>query len=192
MRSLIAAVMLCGGVATFGLAQVKTIPTLHPSPLEAFALHPTASVIWSEQVGHIDSVEARATITVIVVEDTSRVPNRMRGVRIELLTGSAHDQVYLEEARLEAVKNALDEIASGIGRCRADPDANAPIEYSGAAEFWRPNEHIHTLSAAYYIAPDSCGLSLSAKKGEEFRFPDRSPATLAAALGQAIAILAKQ
>ena len=187
MRSVVIAVMLCGLICNLGLAQVPT-RGLQPTPLEAFARQPTAHVTWSEQVGRIESTEACAVITVLVIEDSVHPPHRMRGVRIDLENKAARDQIYLDETKLAAVKNAVDEIASGIQEYRSDQD-RTPFRYYGAAEFWRPNENVHTLNVAYYIAPDSSGLSLSAKKTQQFRFPDHSPAELAEAIGRAMAKL---
>lgn len=188
MRSVVLAVTLCGLICNLGFAQVKPTSSLQPTPLEAFAGRPTAHVTWSEQVGRIESTDVRAVITAVVIEDPANSPHRMRGVRIDLENAAASDQLYLEESKLAAVKSALDEIASGIKEHRKDQDPT-PYRYYGAAEFWRPNELVHTLNAAYYIAPDSSGLSLSARKKQEFKFPDHSPAELAEAIGRAIATL---
>jgi len=45
---------------------------------------------------------------------------------------------------------------------------------------------------AYYIAPDSSGLALSAYKAQGFRFPGHRPSELAAAIGRAIEELTRR
>ena len=185
MRSAAAVAALCGFLLTVGLAQVKPTPSLQPTRLEAFAGQPTAQVTWSKGVGHIVSDEARVIVTALIIEDAVQPPHRMCGIRIDLANQNASDQVYLEETRLEAVKRALEQIESEIESFRKEPQSS-PYNYLGAAEFWHPQLRVHTLNAAYYIAPDSSGLSLSAYKGQQFRFPDHGPSELAKAIGQAM------
>jgi hypothetical protein len=185
MRSAAAVAALCGFLLNIGLAQVKPTPSLQPTPLEVFAARPTAQIKWSEAVGHIDSGETRVIVTALIIENSVEPPHRMRGIRIDLANQNARDQVYVEEGKLEALKNALHEIESGIESFRKEPESS-PYRYLGAAEFWHPNVMVHTLNAAYYIAPHSSGLSLSAYKGHEFRFPDHRPSELAKAISQAM------
>jgi hypothetical protein len=109
----------------------------------------------------------------------------MRGIRIELVNQMARDQVYIEDTELEAVKKALDKIASEIEHFRSEP-RSSPLMYLGACELRQPYPTVHTLDAAYYIASDSSGLSLSAFKEQEFRFPGYSPSRLAAVIGRAM------
>ena len=178
MKVVISVAALCCLLLNIGLAQVKPTPSLQPTRLEAFAGHATAQVTWSKEVGQIESGEARVTITALMIKDAVHTPQRMCGIRLDLANRKASDQVYLEAAKLEAVRKALEEIESGIGTFRKEP-AGSPYRYLGAAEFWHPHLKVHTLNAAYYIAPDSSGLSLSAYKDEGFKFPDHRPSELA-------------
>jgi len=174
---------LFGLFFNIGLAQVNPTPSLQPTPLEAFAGQPSAQVTWSKEVGRIESAEARVVVTALVVEDAVQPPHRMRGIRIELTNQNATDQVYLDEAKLEAMKKALEEIESGIEGFRNER-GDGPLRYLGACELRQSRPTVHTLSAAYYIAPDSSGLSLSAFKGQQFRFPNHRPSELAEAIGR--------
>lgn len=191
MRSVATLIALCGFLLNIGFAQVRPTHYLQPTKLEAFAGRPTARVTWSKEVGRIDSNEARVVVTALIIEDTVQPPHRMRGIRIDLANQSAKDQVYLEESTLELVKRALGEIESGIESFRKEP-ASAPYRYRGACELWQPRPTVHTLSAAYYIAPDSSGLSLTAFKGQEFRFPDHKPSELTEAISRAMNDLKQQ
>jgi hypothetical protein len=184
MRLAATAAAICGLLLNIGLAQVRPTPSLQPTRLEAFAAQSTAKVTWSREVGQIESDEARVIVTALIIEDALHTPNRMCGVRIDLSNRNARDQVYLEETKLEVVRKALEEIENGIERYRQEP-ADSPYGYFGAAEFWHPHLKVHTLDAAYYIAPDSSGLSLSAYKGQGFRFPDHRPLELAKVIGMA-------
>ena len=184
MRSAAIAVTLCGFLLNVGFAQVKPT-TLQPTRLEAFAGRPTAKVTWFSEVGKIVSEEASVTVTALMIKDAGQPSNQMCGIRIDLENPNARDQVYLEQAKLDAVRKALEEIESGIENFRKEP-ADTPLRYRGAAEFWHPHLKVHTLSAAYYIAPNSSGLSLSAYKGQEFRFRNHRPSGLANAIGKAM------
>lgn len=176
---------LCGLFFNIGLAQLNPTASLQPTPLEAFAGQPTARVTWSKEVGRIKSAEARVVVTALVVEDAVQPPHRMSGIRIGLTNQNATDQVYLDEPKLEELKKALEEIERGIKDFRNER-GDAPLRYLGSCELRQPRPTLHTLSAAYYIAPNSSGLSLSAFKGQEFRFPNRSPSQLAEAIGRAM------
>lgn len=168
-----------------GAVQVATT-ALQPTKLEAFARRPTAQLKWSKEVGRIDEGKTHAVVTALIIEDATQSPYRMRGIRIDLNNENAIDQVYLDVTALVAVRNALVEIESGVESFRKEI-SSTPNRYHGAAEFWRPYQRIHTLNAAYYIRPDSSGLSLSAyEDDQEFRFPGHRPLELANLISQAI------
>jgi hypothetical protein len=98
---------------------------LLPSPLEAFAARSTATVFWSKMIGRLEGPESRATVTALIVEDATATPSVMRGLRIDLahigappscdwnyvawriMCKRANAAVYVEEGRLEEVRNSL-------------------------------------------------------------------------------------
>ena len=164
---------------------------LEPTKFELFAKRSSAKVKWSKKIGTIDEGDSHALITALDVEDSAQSPYTMRGIRIDLSNQTTKDEIYLDESHLEGVKNALLEIESGVDAFRKEPSPT-PIRYWGAAEFWRPYERIHTLNAAYFIRPESSGLSLSAHKAEEFRFPNHRPRELADLFIRAIQALKHQ
>jgi hypothetical protein len=152
---------------------------LPKSPLEAFATRSTAKVIWSKMIGQFESQEARATITALIVEDTTREPRIMRGLRMDLahigatpscdhkvaawaiMCKRVNAAIYVEEGRLERVRN-------GIKR--------------GAAEL-RPMEFISQYSMSCQ-GRVSTGLIVSG-----YQFSDRQPSELAELFTRAIAEL---
>jgi hypothetical protein len=167
-----------------------SLPGAGVASLEAFAHQPTTHVTWSIQVGSLDSREAHAVITVLVLEDTAQPPDRMRGIRINFSSPESTDEVYLGEETLGVYKSALDEINRTIpGSRNGARDNLAPGGTScfGACVFRSDKpSRVHTLSAAYCFAPDYEGLSLSTFKQAGFRFPDQDPSRLSAAIGLAI------
>jgi len=92
LLSLVVWMCLFGSIAS-GQNQAQS---LQPTPLEAFAELPATHVAWSKEVGRIESGEAHAVITALVLEDTAQPPDRMRGIRIELSSRDSKDQFSLE------------------------------------------------------------------------------------------------
>ena len=170
---------ICCLLLYVGIAQGSQTYSLEPTPLEAFAGRPTAVVTWSKAIGSLESQESRATITALIVEDKTSKPSVMRGIRVELahigptpscdwkytawkiMCQRANAEVYIEEARLERVRN-------GIRR--------------GAAEL-RPMEFISRYGTT---APGqaSTGLILCG-----YQFSDRQPSDLAVLFTRAMAEL---
>jgi hypothetical protein len=127
-------------------------PSLQPTPLEAFAQLPATSVAWSHEVALIESSEARAVVTALILEDTAQPPDRMRGVRIDLLSADSKDEVYLGEETLGVYKNALDEIAMEAMRQRNEGTTRDNLtpkgtSYVGAGVFWYADKvpRVHAL-----------------------------------------------
>jgi hypothetical protein len=156
---------------------------LAPSPLEAFAARPTANVLWSITLGRLDSRDALATFTLVSIEDPATAKG-MRGLRIDLahvgdtpacdwkyeawqiMCERKNAAVYVEEDRLEQVRNAL---------------------AKGAAEL-RPHEYISEYRSGVSGRSAATGLIICG-----YDFADRRPAELAAIFTQAIAqLLLKQ
>jgi hypothetical protein len=190
MKSIASAIAFCGLFLKIALAQLNPPLFLQPTPLEAFAHQPTTHATWSKQVGSLDSREAHAVVTALVLEDTAKPPDRMRGIRIDLSTPDSSDEVYLGEETLGVYKGALDEISRTIpGFRNSTGDGLAPggTSYLGACVFRSDKPPgIHNLSAAYYFAPDSEGLSLSTFRRAGFRFPGQDPSGLSAAIALAM------
>ena len=152
---------------------------LAPSPLEAFAARSTANVLWSITLGRLDSRDALATFTLVSIEDPAAA-KVMRGLRIDLahvggppacdwkyeawqiMCQRKNAAVYVEEDRLEQVRNAI---------------------AKGAAEL-RPSEYISEFRSGGSGRSASTGLIICG-----YQFADRQPAEVAAIFTQAIAQL---
>ena len=187
MKLFATSVVVLGCLLSVAIAQTP----LEPTRMEAFATRRSSHVTWSREIGRIAERETQATVTAVILEDSAAVGTRIRGIRIDLSNEKSRDQIYLDEQRLGPIRNALLEIERGVESYRKEQDPT-PIRYYGAAEFWRPNEHVHTLNAAYFIRPGSQGLSVSAYKPEEFRFPGHRPIELADLISRAIQVLNQQ
>ncbi|HEV8715430.1 MAG TPA: hypothetical protein VGX03_21700 [Candidatus Binatia bacterium] len=187
---LVSLVLVC--LALFALSGVAPVASqgdqqqgvepkeLLPSPLEAFAARSTATVVWSKLIGRLDSQEARATITALIIEDTISTPTVMRGLRIDLehtvanpscdwkyvawaiMCKRANAAVYVEEGRLEEVRNRLER---------------------GAAEL-RPWEFISQYESSVGSVQVSSGLIICG-----YQFAHRRRSELAALFTRAIAEL---
>src|SRR5579872_1620719 len=117
-----------------------------PSPMEAFASQTEVRTTWSSEVANLGKDATKVVLTAVVLESAN---SKMRGLKIELSIGSAHDTIYLDEEATERTRSALIQIA---GDTRLGLARNACM---GAKEFWPlydwPWNKYHELNA------DVCG-----------------------------------
>jgi hypothetical protein len=183
-------IVLLGTLPVAGQAQAVAESAAQPTPLEAFAKQKASRVAWSGEVGRIDSRDAHAVITALVVEDSAQPPDRLRGVRIDLSDQDGRDQVYLGEETLPAFKRAFDEISQSAAHgCASDSGAVCPPNlFVGAALFWYADRvpSVHTLTAAHYFQQGSTGLVLQTIGMGRFWFPDQDASRLSAAVVRAM------
>jgi len=174
-----------------GQAQAVAAAAAQPTPLEAFAKQTASLVAWSGEAGRIDSREAHAVITALVVEDSAQPPDRLRGVRIDLADQDGKDQVYLGEETLPAFKKAFDEIGQSAARgCSWNSGEGIcpPTLIVGAALFWYGDAvpSVHTLTAGHYFRRGSTGLLLSTIGVGRFWFPDQDASQVSAAFARVV------
>ena len=179
MRSAAVVAVTCCLLSNIGVAQVNSTPSLEPTPLEALAGRPTAHVTWSKVIGSLESQESRATVTALVVEDKMSEPSVMRGIRIDLahigpspscdwkywawriMCQRANAAVYIEEGRLERVRNGVQRGAAEL----------RPMEFISKYSMTAPGQETNGLIV--------CG----------YKFSERQPAELAELFTSAIAKL---
>lgn len=143
---------------------------------ERFASKPTAKITWSKEVGRIDTDQAHAVITAIVVEDATQTPGKMRGVRIDLSDGDLKDRLYTSEEYLDRLISALDEISMGapffLARVRSSNSCH------GSGTFWlQPG---HAFNASQCVFGNWSGLSVN----NSFRFTGLDPSPFASAIAR--------
>ncbi len=127
--------------------QQMRIPTddLPQSSLEAFASRPTTEVAWSKVIGNLESEKARATITALILRDTTSTPSVMRGVRVDLAHTVANPScswkyvawslmckrtnaaIFIEDGQLEGVSRSI-----GRRRAAAPLRSNLPLQVGGS------------------------------------------------------------
>src|SRR5438309_3528567 len=78
MKSIASAFAFCFLFLSVGVAQVSPVPSLQPTPLEAFAHQPATHVAWSKQVGSLDSSEAHALALLLIVSSHAATTNTSR------------------------------------------------------------------------------------------------------------------
>jgi hypothetical protein len=162
-----------------GYSQVNQPTASQLEALEKFAKNPTARVTWSKEVGRIDTGQAKAVVTVLVVEDLAQTPHQMRGVIISLMDQHVEDEVYVGEEFLERLIKALNDIrffstSSGSSRC------------SGSDAFlsaFREGAHVFHASQCS-MADGWAGLSVATGR-ETFRFTSQNPAAFARTIARA-------
>ncbi len=182
MRLAVTVSVLCCILSSPALAQLTPAP--EPSQLEVWAGQPGSRITKSEEVGRIDSTDAQAVITAVVIERRYNTPSRVRGVRIDLRNASSTDRIYVEESELVYLKHELDSMDCGIAAMRNQSEPAYRVR--GIARC-RPSQSIpQAYCPGYYITPESEGLSLSTFGGHNFRFPSKRPSALADAIGRAM------
>ncbi|MCZ6503889.1 MAG: hypothetical protein O6945_15425 [Gammaproteobacteria bacterium] len=163
-------------------AQASAAP--EPTELEVWALQQGSRVIWSEEVGRIESTDAQAVITAVVVEKSQNIPGRVRGVRVDLKNETSTDQIYVEEKELVYLKRDLTRMDCSIARMRNESGATYRVQ---GIERCRPSQPIpQAYCPGYYIGPEFEGLSLSTFAGHNYRFPSKRPSVMADAIGRAM------
>lgn len=181
-------IALLGLVLNIGFSQVRPETVSRLEALERFSKSPTARVTWSKEVGRINSSEAQAVVTALIVEDSAQTPRQMRGVRLDLTSGGSKDQVYADEDLLTRVKKALDEVTNVMGLFFGDMSRGWPSGNSscyGSCEFLQEfREGAHILHASQCVGDRFSGLAVSTGK-MGFHFPNQDPSAFAAAIGRA-------
>ena len=173
-----------GLLLNIGVAQVNAPTASQLVEMELFSTRPSAHVTWSKEVERINSDQAKAVITALIVEDGGQTPRQMRGIRIDLASQDIKDQVYVSEAFLERLINALDEISAGMGSFLSRPGGSSRC-FGSAAFLSAFREGAHVFHASQCSMRDGWfGLSVSTGAAA-FRFSGLDPAPFASAIARA-------
>jgi len=160
--------------AGFGQSNHPTISQIEA--MENFAERPTSKVIWSKKVGRIDSDQAHAVITAMILQDATQSPQQVRGLRIDLTEGNQEDHVYTSEEHLGRLIQALDEISEGWPRYVKRIQGQGCF---GSGVFWQ--QEGHAFSASQCVLNRWEGLSVGTGAGS-FRFTGVSSSLFAGAI----------
>ncbi len=95
-------------------AQVNSLPAAKPSPLPTLARQANARVIWSKEVGRLESGQAHAIATALMVEDSTQPSKRARGIRIDLSWPAGERAIYIDEALLQPQQKIFDNLTRDI------------------------------------------------------------------------------
>ena len=180
----VAGAVVCGSISDTATAQVDSSAVPEPTVFEKIAKQRGTKVISSEEVGRIESTDARAVITAVIMENSHYRPSRVRGIRIDLRNEISSDHIYVEESELVYLKHELDSMDCSVADMRNESGAAHRIR--GIARC-RPSQSVpQAYCPGYYIGPESEGLLLSTFSGGNFRFPSERPSSLADAIGRAM------
>ena len=160
-----------------------------PSPMEAFANRQGVRTDWSDEVARWEHDGTRLVLTALVLEDNAQSARKLRGVKIDLSSGTAKDQIYLDEQATERTRSALEDIADAVARSGI-PGSN-DWSCMGAKEFWPlydwPWNKYHQLNADFCGDSKNRALVLYGRgKRGSFRFPGKNPTDLAGILASAM------
>jgi len=156
-----------------------------PSSFATFAQQPQARVIWSTEVGRLESRDSHALVTALMVENSSRPSERMRGVRIDFSWSDKKSTIYLAESLLQQEKNIFDELSVDVARGGVFPSSSG-LGFIGSCEF-RDNPGLYPLVANFNSSgPDAPALGIMVGPKEQVLFPGLTPSHLSRVLGDAI------
>jgi hypothetical protein len=155
--------------------------------MEAFANRQGVRTAWSDEVARWEHDGTRLVLTALVLEDNAQSARKLRGVKIDLSSGNAKDQIYLDEQATERTRSALEEIADGVARSGIPGSNNC----MGARQFWPlydwPWNKYHELNADFCGDSKTLALVLYGRgKRGSFHFPGKNPIDLAGILALAM------
>jgi len=181
MRAVIGTVFCCGLLAASASAQSVGS---EPSPAEVFASHQGVRTAWSNEFARWEQDGTRLVLTAVVLEDSAR---KLPGVKVDLSTENAKEQVYLDEQATERTRLALMEISDAV----ALVGMPGPNGCMGAKEFsckydWPWNKY-HELNVSFCGDSKNGVLVLHGRgRPASFGFPGKSPTVLAEVLATAM------
>lgn len=143
--------------ATAGPSQVKFVTELRYS-FDAFVERPTTHVTWTKEIGHLDARNTHLTMTAHVFEDPDTLTRRVRGIRIHVSDDATASDLYMEDARLEGTRDALERWAGG----------RLPMIYG--------------LDRVFNAVGDAMSLLIDGRPHRYYFFGDKAPADFAALL----------
>src|SRR5215831_8763815 len=176
MKAVISTVFCCSLLAA--TASSQSIGS-EPSPMEAFAAQQGVRTTWSNEVALWVQDGTRLIVTAVVLEDSAPSARKVRGVKLDLSSENAKDQVYLDEQATERTRAALKEISDGIA-LTGMPGVRG---CTGARQFtskydWPWNKY-HELNVDFCGDSKNSVLVLHGRgKPMRFRFPGKSPTVL--------------
>ncbi len=166
-----------------GIAVAQT-PAPEPTSFESFATKPNTVVLFTKEVGSLDSSDAKVTVTALSVEDTETSVGAMRGVRIDLENNAGADRVFLSESQLELLLQELVLLESGISRMENYDGAGVRIR--GTESCWMPDPALRILCPGYRVSPRWSGFTLAAFGGCTFALTGHAPSALSKLIELAI------
>ena len=161
---------LAGFLVPVGYAQPSSPTAVQLEAFEHFADRPTTRVAWSKEIGRIETDQARAVITVLIVEDAADRAERMRGIRIDLTQGGLRDRLYTSEDHLERLIYAMEQIPTAMARSDRSQGAGAPNVCTGSEVFWLQRGHAFYASSCVYTGWSGLQVTGDAWRDEPSRY----------------------
>jgi hypothetical protein len=149
----------------------------------AAAQRPDTHTIHSKEVGRLDSRDAHAVFTALILEDSSAPSKRVGGVRIDFSWADKRGTMYIGQDLLQPQKEIFDRLTRDIERANF---TYRGLGFIGSCEF-RNNPGKYPLMADFnYSGPEAPALRIFAPTGEAIMFPGLTPRDLSKLLGSAI------
>ena len=157
--------------------------SLHSAPA-SLERQAKVHIIWSKEVGRLESRDSQAVVTALIAEGSLDLPKQTREVRIDFSWAAKHRTIYIDEGLLQSEKKIFDDLTRDIGRFPL-PGGNG-WAFLGSCEF-RDHPDTYPLKADYnYSGPFAPALRIIAPNGESIMFQWLMPRDLSKVLGDAI------
>ena len=129
MKSIASAFAFCFLFLSVGVAQLSPVPSLQPTPLEAFAHQPATHVAWSKQVGSLDSSEAadaRARLQDLMKQGAQKIVLDLRSVAGgEIQEGVTVANFFIRDGQIAKTIGREQKVQLRIQRCGVPRRRNA-------------------------------------------------------------------
>jgi hypothetical protein len=180
------AIVLCVIFSVIGAAQVPQ-SSIESSLLANAIRQPNAHIYSSSHIATLQSEGSRAVFTGLIVADPAQQDRKIRGIRIDFSDAGWNRMAYVDEAKLEPLKDVVD-------RLSADLERSLPLLASRNREGFLGSCELRDHPEAYPVHVDYCysgwcspGLRITSPT--MILFTNRKPSDLSAILGSAIEYL---
>ncbi len=164
-------------------------PATSPAGFATAASAASARVLWSQNIGRLDSGESHAVFTALAVENpaAAATPTQFRGLRVDLNWAGGSDSLYVDESLLPPEKEIFDKLSADLDRPNA-LHGGSRAAITGSGEF---RSGSYPLVADYQVyGPEGSGLRILSSGHSAVLFTGSKPTDLSNLLARAITALA--
>lgn len=177
------ATMFCALLPAAGAAQAPA-SSRETSILESATRHSDARVYSMSQIASFEGAESRAVFTGLAVGDPAQEDKKIRGVRIDFSDAGWTRAAYVDEGKLQPLKDFVDRLAVDVERMLPRLAPRSGEGYLGLCEF-SDNSDAFPLEVDYCYS-GRCSPGLRFTPPALVLFTGRKPSDLSAIIASTI------